>query len=85
VQWEERGYFNNHITTLHKYIFSPIAKTSYGMYLYHPSIIAACWLLTPIIGFSLSTTLALAITFFVSALSYYWIERPILELKKRLL
>lgn len=84
VHWEERGYFNQRIATLNKYFFSPIARTSYGMYLYHPSIIAACGLLTPIIGFSLSTGLALAITFIISTLSYYWIEKPFLELKKRL-
>lgn len=84
VQWEERGYFTHHIATLHKYFFSPVAKTSYGMYLYHPSIIAGCSLLIPVIGFSLATTLALLITFILSALSYYWIEKPILALKKRL-
>ena len=83
VQWEERGYFNRHIATLNKYLFSPIAKTSYGMYLYHPVIIVWCWMLNPLIGFSLSTTLALAITFIVSSLSYHYIEKPILQLKRR--
>jgi peptidoglycan/LPS O-acetylase OafA/YrhL len=84
VQWEERGHFNHHVTAAHKYFFSPIAKTSYGMYLYHPTIIAAFSMLNHVIGFSLATALAIATTFFISSLSYYYIERPFLDLKKRL-
>jgi peptidoglycan/LPS O-acetylase OafA/YrhL len=64
-------------------------KISYGLYLYHvPVYVLAPWptlsYLSPAVAAFVTYAMAVAATFLVASISYYFVERRFLELKHRL-